>query len=137
MYQHICVPVDLAHADTLTKALTTAADLSRLYKAKVTLMSVSAPAPSAVAHDPKEFEERLSAFASEQGTSSGAEFHSLALYTGDPAVDFEKTLNKAIHENDVDLVVMASHVPALRDYVFRSHSSYLAKHTDISVFLVR
>lgn len=137
MYQHICVPVDLAHAETLDKALKVAADLATLYASKVTLMGVSASAPSAVAHTPAEFAEKLSAFAASREESLGVAFESLALHSGDPAVDFEKTLNRAIHETGVDLVVMASHAPSLVDYVFRSHSGYLARHTDISVFIVR
>lgn len=137
MFQHICVPVDLSHTETLQKALTMASDLSRLYTAKVTLMAVTSTAPSDVAHNPEEFASKLSAFALEQGEANKVTFETLPLSSHDPAVDLEKTLDQAIHENGVDLVVTASHVPSLADYVFRSHSSYLAKHTDISVVIVR
>lgn len=137
MYQHICVPVDLSHAETLHKALAVASDLSRLYTAKVTLMAVTSTAPSETAHNPEEFASKLSAFALEQGAANKVIFETLPLSSHDPAVDLEKTLDRAIHENGVDLVITASHVPSLADYVFRSHSGYLAKHTDISVFIVR
>lgn len=137
MYKHLCVPVDLTHVETLGKALKVSADLAALYGAKATLMTVSASTPSTVAQNPEEFAERLSSFAAEQGEALGVAFDSLALHSGDPVVDFEKTLNRAIHERGVDLVVMASHIPSLADYVFRSHSGYLARHTDVSVFIVR
>ncbi len=137
MFEHICVPVDLAHADTLHKALRTAADLATLYGAKATLMAVTSSAPSEVARNPQEFAEKLSAFAARASESTGTSFDSRVLHSNDLAVDMEKALDRGIHESGVDLVVMASHVPTLADYVFRSHSSYLARHTDVSVFIVR
>ena len=39
--------------------------------------------------------------------------------------------------NPVFLIIMASHVPGFRDYVFASNSGYLASHTDLSIFVVR
>ena len=36
-----------------------------------------------------------------------------------------------------DLVVMATHVPNLTDYIWASHGGHLASHAKASVFLVR
>ena len=55
MYNQILVPVDLSHIDALERALSTAADLARLYNAKVCYVSVATPAPNATAHNPAEF----------------------------------------------------------------------------------
>ena len=38
---------------------------------------------------------------------------------------------------DADLIVMASHIPGLADYVFSSNAGYLASHSKLSVFVVR
>ncbi len=56
---------------------------------------------------------------------------------GDPAADLDRALDRELHELGVDLVVMASHLPGLRDYVFHSNAGFLASHTDLSVFVVR
>ncbi|MDN3720862.1 universal stress protein [Roseibium salinum] len=44
---------------------------------------------------------------------------------------------KAIDETDADLVVMATHVPNLKDYVWPSNGGRVASHSDVSVFLIR
>ena len=51
MYQHIGVPVHLAHVESLGKAINTAADLATLYHSQLTLVAVTGPAPSEVAHN--------------------------------------------------------------------------------------
>ena len=37
----------------------------------------------------------------------------------------------------IDLIVMASHVPGVAEYVFASNAGYLASHADLSVLVVR
>jgi len=65
MYKHIAVPVDLAHADQLEKALSTAAQLTRLWSSRLTLVAVTGPAPGVVAHNPAEFEAKAHEFCAE------------------------------------------------------------------------
>ena len=137
MYTRIAVPVDLAHADKLKKALTTAADLARHYRASICLLAVTSSAPSEVAHNPEEFHQKLTQFADSQSAALGVNFETKDAVTPDPATDIVKVLDEQIHELEADLVVMASHVPGFKDYVFASHSGYLASHTDLSIFVVR
>lgn len=137
MYKHIGVPIDLAHPDTLEKALATAADLGKWYSAKITLISVSTTAPSAIAHNPEEFAEKLKAFAQDQAAKRDIAFHTRALSSTDLQIDLNKQLDKAMHDETVDLVIMGSHAPGFADYVFHGHSSYIATHSDLSVLVVR
>ena len=137
MFSNIVVPVDLAHLDALDKALSIAADLARHYQATVTMVSVTASAPSEIAHNPEEFGDKLRELAAARSDALDVHFDSRAITAADPAVDLEKILDKAIHELSADLVIMASHAPTFRDYFMRSHSGYLATHTDVSVFIVR
>lgn len=137
MYSTIAVPVDLAHTDKLNKAITTAADLARHYHASLYLIAVTSSAPSEVAHDPVEFSKKLSQFADKQTAALGIEFKTRDAVTPDPAVDLTRVLDEQIHELGADLIVMASHVPGLSDYVFASNSGYLGSHTDLSIFVVR
>jgi len=137
LYRHIGVPVDLGHRDKLGKALTTATDLARHYGARVTLVAVTGPAPGAAAHNPKEFRAKLDAFAAKLAEDTGVSVRAQAEVIGDPAADLDKSLDRQFHELGVDLVVMASHVPGFREYIFHSNAGFLASHSDLSVFVVR
>ena len=137
MYKRIMVPVDLRHTEQLEKALATAADLASHYGASAVLVSVTAPPTSDVAHDPEEFVEKLNRFAAEQSRRYGVEFAAKTVLTPDPAVELNAALRDAIRFLGADLVVMASHVPTIWDYLISSHAGHLASHADVSVLVVR
>ena len=137
MFKIIAVPFDLAHADKQAKAINAAADLAKHYGATLTLVGVTSNTPSSSAHSPEEFASKLTAYAAEQSAIYGVTFATYSTVSTDVAIDLEKKLNKAIHGIGADLVVMASHEPGFRDYLFRSHSGNLATHTDLSVMIVR
>ncbi|MCP4286110.1 MAG: universal stress protein [Gammaproteobacteria bacterium] len=137
MYHKIALPVDLRHTDKLDKAVTTAADIARHYGASLTFVAVTAATPSEIAHNPSEFSEKLNNYAAEQADVHGIEISTDAAICHDPAVELDEALDSAFHKAGVDLVVMASHVPGFREYVFSSNAGYLASHTDLSVMIVR
>jgi nucleotide-binding universal stress UspA family protein len=137
MYRQIMTPVDLANLDALERALTTAADLARHYKAPVTYVGVTAATPSAIAHNPNEYAAKLSAFAKAQGEKHGHDAAAHPVISHDPASDLEDSLMKAVDETGADLVVMASHIPNLADHLWPSHGGALARHAKASVFVVR
>lgn len=137
MYESIMIPVDLAHEGTLDKALATGADLAKHYGAKLHVVGVTDVTPGAVAHNPEEFAQKLDAFARERSGRYGYEFTPLAMTSVDPAVDLDDKLQAAAEQIGADLIVMASHVPGLADYVFASRAGYLASHSNLSVFVVR
>jgi universal stress protein F len=129
--------VDLSHADKLEKALKITANLATLYSSNVFLLTVTASAPSSVAHNLKEFQERFDAYAQTKGQEFGVTFKTVIIPCTDPAADMDKALTHWLHENSIDLVVMASHVPSFKDSIFHAHGSFLAAHTDKSILLVR
>jgi nucleotide-binding universal stress UspA family protein len=137
MYKKIMVPVDLAHTGSLAKALSTAADLAKHYAIPVVYVGVTAAAPGAVAHNPAEFAQKLAAFAKAEAERHGHDASAEAITSHDPATDLDDTLMKAVHTTGSDLVVMASHVPGLRDYIWPSNGGKIASHSDASVFVVR
>ena len=137
MFKHIMVPVDLAHAGQLDKALTCASDLAKLYGAKVTYVAVTAATPGSVAHNPKEFAEKLDAFAAEQAKAHGIDASAHAVTSHDPTVDLDPTLLKAVTETGADLVVMGSHVPNITDYIWPSNGGTIAGHAKVTVMVVR
>lgn len=137
MYHRIALPVDLAHTDRLDKAISTATDFAKNYNASLTFVAVTAATPSEVAHNPAEFSEKLDNFAAEQSAAHSIDISAKMVICHDPAVELDEALSKAFHETGVDLVVMASHVPGFREYIFSSNAGYLASHTDLSVMIVR
>lgn len=137
MYSTIMVPVDLAHTGRLEKALKTAADLANQYGAEAIYVSVSTAAPSEMAHTPAEFEAKVAAFAADQGAKHGHKARAHAILSHDPAIDLDPSLMKAADELGADLIVMASHVPGLTDYIWPSNGGQIAGHAKASVFVVR
>ena len=137
-YQKIMVPVDLVHVDHLEKALATAAELARLYQIPVCYVGVSSALPGEIAHNPDEFAYQLEQFSRQQADDNSLpEVTSWAVISHDPAVDLDAKLMQTATELGVDLIVMASHVPGLIEYIFSSNAGYVASHARVSVFVVR
>ena len=137
MFSQIMVPVDLAHGETLGKSLQVAADLARRYGAPVCYVGVTAPTPGEVAHNPAEYAGKLDAFAQAQGAKGGHAATSKAIVSHDPTAELDDALLAAAKEVGADLVVMASHLPNVADYLWPSNGGKIASHSDASVLVVR
>jgi len=137
MYNKIMVPVDLAHLDALSKSLQVAADIARQYKAEVCYVSVTANTPGPVARTPAEYEKKLASFADEQAERHGQTTSSRVFVSTDPTAELDRILLKAVEMVGADLVLMATHLPHRVDAIMPSHGDKLAKHINVSVFLVR
>lgn len=137
MFKHIMMPVDLAHADKLDRAMTVAADQAKHYGAKVTYVSVTAAAPGDVARTPGEHAEKLAKLAAAQAELHGHTAESHSVVSHDPAVDLDDKLIEARKALGADLVVMATHLPNMADMFLPAHGGELARHSQVSVFLVR
>jgi len=137
MFKNIMVPVDLAHAGKLEKALGTAAMLARHEGATVTYVAVTSAAPSAVAHTPEEFAGKLRDFAGAQADQHGIATAAHPVTSHDPTVELDATLLNTSKDIGADCVVMASHIPNIADHLWPSHGGSLARHANASVFVVR
>lgn len=139
MYQSILVPTDLAHVEKLHKSLQTAVHLAQQYGATLCYAAVTPNGPSSVAASAEEFEQKLKAFAAEQGETHGVKTRSVAVVAHDAAVELDDRLLDTIEETGADLVVMASHVPGLADrlHIMHSNAGRIAARAEVSVFVVR
>jgi nucleotide-binding universal stress UspA family protein len=137
VFKKIMTPVDLAHLSHLEKALRCTADLAKHYDANVVYVGVTAPTPSATAHNPTEYAEKLNAFAAAQADEHGISASSDPVISHDPTIDVDDALLKATHDTGADLVVMASHLPSVFDYIWPSNGGKIAEHANCSVFVVR
>jgi nucleotide-binding universal stress UspA family protein len=131
------VPIDLAHADKQKRALQCGADLARMYGAPVVYVGVTAETPGSLGHNPAEYHEKLAAFAAAEGESNGIEANGHMELSHDPTSDMDDCLLRAIDKTGADLVVMASHIPGLADYIWPSNGGKVAAHAKISVMVVR
>jgi len=139
MFKRIMVPVALQHVDRMRRTLNIAADLARQYDATIHFVAVSGTVPNAIARTPEKFAAELDLFAREQGDEAGVDSDSLALITNDPAAELDARLLEAVEKTEADLVVMGSHPPGVADalHLIGSHSAWLVRHSDVSVFVVR
>lgn len=137
MYRSILVPVDLAHADALEKALATAADLAKAYDAELTYLGVTTTTPSTIARTPEGYDAKLEAFAAADGAKRGITPKAVTIASTDLTIELNSSLVEMVAELGADLVVMASHMPGVADHVFTGHAPYVATHAPVSVMVVR
>lgn len=137
MFKKILSPIDLSHLDKMGKALTVTSDLAKSYGAEVCFVGVTGATPSALAHSPDEFKAKLDAFAAVQGQEAGITATGYTIVSHDPAVQLNDELEAAIADTGADLVVMATHLPGIGDYIWSGHGAHIAAHSDVSVMLVR
>lgn len=131
------VPVDLAHLETMERSLQCAASLANLFGAEITYVGVTSNTPGKLSHNPEEFAQKLQAFADKQSGNGVTTAKSHPVTSHDPAVDIDDALLKAVDDTGADLVVMASHVPGLADYIWPSNGGKLAGHAKCSVMVIR
>ena len=90
-----------------------------------------------IAHSPKEYGEKLAAFARDQAELHGVKAESRPVFSHDPSIDLDEAIVKAVKESEADLVVMASHIPNIADRFWPSNGGRVAARSDASVFVVR
>ena len=137
MFQKIMAPVDLAHVERLGTALDCAADLAKHWGVPIVYVGVTSSAPSQLAHNPEEFGQKLGAFAEQEAAKRGIQASAHTVIAHDPTTEIDDALLRAIGETSADLVVMASHVPNVMDYIWPSNGGKLAEHAKCSVMVVR
>ena len=138
MHSRILVPVDLDNAERLTKALDLAARMAKEAEATVVYVSVVdvVPTTSPLSESAHEA-DRLAGFASTQARAHGiAVDHHIAL-RGDLHLTVGADIVQAAEVTGCDLIVMASHVPGIKEHFLSSNAGYVASHAPISVFVVR
>lgn len=137
MFRKIMVPIDLVHRDNMGKALDVATDLARRHGVEMCLVGVTTTTPGPIAHNPREFGQKLAEFADQEAKARDVAITSHVLTSHDPRIQMNRELEGLVGELNADLVVMATHLPGIRDYVWSGHGAHMAAHSDASVFLVR
>ena len=138
MYEKVLLPIDLAEKISWRKALPTAVECCRAFGAELHLMTVVPDfGMSAVAqYFPEDYAgraaaEQLKKLSAEQVTD-GIKVHHRVGYGS----VYEKIL-KAAAETECDHTVVASHRPALKDYLLGPNAARVVRHATCSVLVVR
>jgi nucleotide-binding universal stress UspA family protein len=141
MYKTILFPVDLGEDSSWTTALPRALELCGLSDAELHVLTVAPGINTAVAaYLPANSAEKiredadnaLNAFIKEQ-VPGDIKVHAISRQG--------ETVYQAIHEVagevGADLIVMASHRPALSDYLLGPNAARVVRHASCSVLVVR
>jgi len=138
MYRRILVPVDLDHADKLTKALDLAGETAKKNEAEIVYLDVVDAVPTTTAlTEGERMADRLARFASDQGKRHGIKVTDMVLLRSDLHLNVGSDIVKAAEEEECDLIVMASHIPGFKDHFLSSNAGYVAAHAPLSVYVVR
>ena len=81
--------------------------------------------------------DRLGSFAREQAKAHDIKVSDYVALRGDLHVNVGKDIIQAAKDSECDLIVMASHVPGLKEHILASNAGYVASHAPMSVFVVR
>lgn len=132
-YKKILVPVDMQHSQACLKAIEMAAQLTRLFKAQTSILTVAPPLEDVIAQMPEDHKSEFVYFVRRLSKLHGVKFTPVFTSHESP----KKVILDSAKELDIDLIVMASHEPKKLDHLFRSNASNIAKHFAGSVFVVR
>lgn len=137
MYKKIMLPVDLAHVETLKRAIEVASDLAAHYEAELCVVGITSNVPGSIARTPEEYRQKLEDFAAERRGDNNHPVSAHVEISHDPSTELNDGLLRAREAVGADLVVMATHVPNVGDILVPAHGGSFASHSEVSVFLVR
>ena len=138
MYSRILVPVDLNNVDKLAKALGIAAQTAKEHDATLVYVGVVDAVPTtSTKTEGERMKEMLDAFTVEQADLHGIKTADHVMLRGDLHLHVGAEIITAAKENTCDLIIMASHIPGIKDHIFSSNAGYVATHAPISVNVVR
>lgn len=138
MFNKILVPVDIDQ-ESSAASLPVASEMAKKYNASLTLLNVQAPVPTMVmSYLPEGFpretdkavEDKLKALAAEYMLGTDTEY---AVRHGN---SYHEILDYA-EDNDVQLIILASHHPGLADYLLGSTAGHVVRHAQCSVMVLR
>jgi nucleotide-binding universal stress UspA family protein len=142
MYSNILVPVDLNEQSSWKRALPVAVEYCKAFAARLHVMTVVPDLRGtleAQLYFPPDYEEKVQAEAEKQlqalikkQVPKGVVVqHSVAVGT------VYDEIVKAARRNKADLIIMASHRPAVQDYLIGPNAARVIRHFDRSILVVR
>ena len=138
MFNRILVPIDMNNVDKLTKALDLAAQTAKQNDATVVYVGVVDAIPTTPEHAMGEkLKALLDDFAADQADTHGIKASDHIALRGDLHMNVGSDIIDAARQTNCDLIIMASHVPGIKEHIFSSNAGYVASHAPMSVYVVR
>lgn len=138
MYTRILVPVDLENADKLTKALDLAEQTAKTHGAEVVYVDVVDAVPTTSTRtEGEQIGARLAKFAADQSLAHEIKTRGHVTLRGDLHLNVGADIIRAAKDTGCDLIIMATHMPGLKDYFLSSNAGHVAAHAPITVTVVR
>ena len=141
MFKEILLPIDLGDPGSSKKALSVAVDLCKGAAAKLHVLAVVPGMGMSIIskYFPVDFEEKSLAGAAQQlddyiGANIPSDIATQAIVAN--GTIYEEIL-KAAAQTGCDLIVVASHRPALKDYLLGPNAARVVRHAACSVLVVR
>ncbi len=139
MYKRILVPIDVAHESSWRKAIPVAAELAIKFEAELVIATVVGAIDSGLlSYFPPAYQwlhenaqEKLNAIAKRCVPDTVKP----TLVVGDGSISRE--IIRIGKELGVDLIVMASHRPEMKDYLVGPNAGAVVRHAACSVLVVR
>lgn len=143
MFKEILLPIDLNDPSSWKRALPVALDLVEKFGCKLHVMTVvpTFGMPIVAGYFPKDFEKKAIAAANDQLREWSRE--NLPAGVATRHIVAHGTVYEEIIEtrkklgDGVDLIVMASHRPDLKDYLIGPNAARVVRHCQVSVLIVR
>lgn len=141
MYNSILLPIDLNEPTSWEKAIPVTIDMAKFYGAKVRVLTVIPDYGKSIvgSYFPADYAEKVLADTKEALTKLVGE-----AFPDDVEVEcmarhgsIYKEVLAVADTSDADLIVLASHRPARRDYLLGPNAARVMRHAKQSVFVVR
>lgn len=139
MYKEILLSVDLEDDNSWRKALPTAVEYARAFGSRIHVITVVPEFGLVRQFFPDNYEDQLK-------DTVKAKLHEFTAETIPGEIPVQhiishgtiyEEINKAAEKIDADLIIIASHRPALSDYLLGPNAARVVRHSKRSVLVVR
>lgn len=138
-FEKILMPVDLGHESSWQEALPVAVDQARHAGAELHIVTVVPEEPPQLAWLPKDYSDKMIAYVKPK-LAKLVQAHVPADVNSQQHVrqgSIYREIVDLAQEQDIDLIVMASHRPELQDFLLGPNAARVVRHAECSVMVVR
>ena len=138
-FEKILVAVDLGEDSSWKEALPTAVDQAQHAGGEVHILTVVPEEPPQLAWLPKDYSTKMTAYANSQ-LAKLIETNVPEKMRAQPHVrqgTIYSEIVKLAKELDIDLIVMASHRPELKDFLLGPNAAKVVRHAECPVLVIR
>lgn len=139
MYKKILVPIDISHESSWRKAIPVAVELATTFGAQLFLMTVVRDLDASLVSYYPPACQWLHDNATEKLESVAKQWipETLKLTRIVSDGSISRGITRTAEEHEIDLIVMASHHPEMKDYLIGPNAATVVRHANCSVLIVR